>query len=304
MKPDAFTIQETFLDVGDGHKLYVQEWGNSDSKKKCIFLHGGPGSGCFDNHKELFDPKTDRVLFFDQRGSGQSTPLGSIDNNTTQLLIDDIKLLAKRYGYDAFYLVGSSWGCTLALSYALAHPENVRGLILGGIFTGTKDEIEFLDKGMFRHFFPEVWESFVASVPDTNRNDPARYHANKVVNGTSHEIKKSAYAFSQLEGSVLKLDDRKNPIPFADFDPSSSRVEMYYMDNLCFLSEGYILQNANKLEMPIWLVQGRYDMLCPPITAHKLHNALPNSKLIMTIAGHSGSDRANFDARKSIIAAL
>lgn len=303
MTPDAYTISEHMLPVSKDHTLYVQEWGNKNAKTTFMFLHGGPGSGCNDKHKLLFDPNLNRVLFFDQRGAGKSLPSGRLKENSTDHLVKDINKILAIYKIKKVVLVGGSWGSTLALAYATKHPRKVQAMVLRGIFTGTQAEIDFLDHGHFRYFYPEAWEEFASSAPTKFQDNPAAYHGPRVLKNTA-EGKKSAYAYNRLEGSIMSLDDRYTPIEFNIFEPHGSQIEVFYMQNHCFLPEGYILKNASKLTMPIWLIQGRYDMVCPPITAYNLHKTLPNSKLQWTVAGHSGSDRENFDATKIVISSF
>lgn len=147
MTPDTYTNQEFFLDVGDGHQLYVQDWGNPQAKTPIIFLHGGPGAGCHDGHKQMFDPALQRAIFFDQRGAGKSLPAGHLEHNTTADLIGDIEKLADRLKLSGFIITGGSWGCCLALAYALKHPKRLKALVLRGIYTASKSETAYLDDG-------------------------------------------------------------------------------------------------------------------------------------------------------------
>lgn len=287
MQKDSYTNKELMLDVGDGHKLFVIDWGNSEAKTKVIFLHGGPGGSVKDWHKAAFDPKIHHVIFFDQRGSGKSTPTGSLKNNTTQDLVEDISKIAKKFKFDTFYLHGSSWGSTLALAYSLAHPENVKGLVIGGVFTGSKAESDWIDNGEFKTFYPDVWQAYLERTPEKFRGNPTSYHFDKALNGKPKEQKASAYAYECLETGVIKLDDRFTPDNFDDYDQSKIRVEIYYLANNCFMLDRHILDSAHKLTMPVWIVQGRYDMVCPPMTAFELHQKLPNSKIYWTLAGHA-----------------
>lgn len=304
MQKDSYTLEERMIDVGDTHQLYTQLWGSPTATETIVFLHGGPGSGCNDGHKLLFDPTSQRVLFFDQRGAGKSLPKGLLENNTTDALVNDITTITSNYGIVSFAITGGSWGSCLALVYGLKHPDKVTRMVLRGIFTGRQSEIDFIDKGHFKTFFPEVWERFVASVPAEAASEPAAYHQARIFNN-DEPARAAGLAYSELEGSISTLDDRAalpSRIDPATFDPTASTIETRYLVNNCFLPEGYIIENANKLTMPIALVQGRYDMVCPPYTAYELHKALPNSSLTWTIAGHSGSDRANFDAVKILLA--
>ena len=304
MTPDSYTNSEQMLAVGDGHELYVHDWGKSDAMDTFFFLHGGPGSGCGDGHKDIFDPSTQRVIFFDQRGAGKSTPKGSLEANTTDKLVSDITAIADKLGIQQFTLVGGSWGSTLALAYALEHPERVRAMVLRGLFTGSKREVDFLMQGKFSNFFPEVWEAYQQRTPQQHRQDPSAYHVPRALGDEPTAAKESAYALAELEGSLTRLDERRVPAVFADYDPAGIRLETHYTSNGCFLPERFIQDNAGKLQMPIILIQGRYDMVCPPETAYELSKLLPNATLIWTLAGHSGNDRANFVATKTAIACL
>lgn len=300
MTPDEFTIQEKFVDVGDGHELYVHEWGNPDAKNPIVFLHGGPGAGISDRHKQRFVPTQHRVIFFDQRGVGKSVPKGSLENNTTPKLVEDIEKIAEDLKLDSFILTGGSWGSCLALLYALKHPKRVRAMILSGIFTGRKKEIEYLDNGGFRSFYPELWEKYTKTVPAAYRKNPSKYHYERIFSPNADDAKRSAYAYSEsLERPLLNLDDRYTPDKYDEFDPDPMKTELHYLANHCFIPENYILNNASRLKMPVWLVQGRYDMVCPPETAYELHKKLPNSKLIWTTAGH-GNDRPNYDVMHAL----
>ncbi len=301
MTPDEFTIRESFLDVGDGHQLYVHEWGNENAETPIIFMHGGPGGQCKDKHKVVFDPNKHKVIFFDQRGSGRSLPYGSLENNTTKELILDVNKVADHTGIENFVITGGSWGCALSLFYAVAHPKRVKALVLDGVLTGTKKEIEWLDKGRFHAFLPDVWESYVQSVPANHRSNPSKYHFERVLSDDEAAVRESGYAYENMEGAVLSLDDRFNPNDIVDFDPTSIRMEIYYLVNSFFVPDRHVINNTAKLTMPIWLVQGRYDMVCPPITAYELNKKLPNSNLIWTISGHKG-ERESWNVIRTILA--
>lgn len=301
MTPDEHTNYEFFLDASDGHQLYVHDWGKKDAMVPIIFLHGGPGAGVSDRHKQRFVPEQQRIIFFDQRGAGKSLPVGSLDDNTTEKLIGDIEAIRNKLNIEKFIVVGGSWGSTLALVYGLKHPGHVHAMVLNGIFTARKSEIEYLDSGGFRTFFPDLWDKYQASVPQHYRKNPSKYHYKNIFGKDENAAKNSAYAYSEkLEGPLLGIDDRYSPDKYEEFDPNPMKIELHYLANACFLPENYILDNAHKLTMPIWLVQGRYDMVCPPITAYELHKKLPNSQLIWTIAGH-GNDRANYDVNRTIL---
>lgn len=300
MTPDNYTIEEFYLDVGNGHQIYVQDWGNKDAKTPIFFLHGGPGSGCNDGYKQNFDPKQQRVIFHDQRGSGKSIFTDLLAGNTTDSLVEDISKIAERLQIARFIFVGGSWGSCLALRYGIAHPEKVAGMVVRGIFTGAQDEIDWLEDGGSKHFYPEIWERYLASVPENYRQNPSVYHFKMVAEGSPEEQKRSAYAHGSLEHALISLDDRFTPGDYETFNPNSALIEMHFLRNGCFMTDNLIFESAEKLVMPIWLVQGRYDMVCAPSVAYRLHKVLPNSQLAWTIAGHSGSNRSNYDLLRNL----
>ena len=304
MQTDQYTLDEKMLEVGNGHQLYTQLWGNTAAEQTIVFLHGGPGSGCNDGQKKQFNPLRQRVIFFDQRGSGRSLPHGSLQHNTTDMLVADINKVTAAYNVETFVLTGGSWGSCLALAYAVHYPTKVTRMVLRGIFTGRKSEIDFLDKGEVRTFFPDVWDRFAASVPEEFSGNPSTYHQQRIFNNDQEAIA-AALAYSDLEGSLVTLDDRAavaTTIDLETFDPAGVKIENHYLVNRCFMTDGYLIEKAPSLTMPIALVQGRYDMVCPPITAYELDRALPNSQLYWTVAGHSGGDRANVDMVRALLA--
>jgi proline iminopeptidase len=300
MTPDKFTIQETFIDVGNGHKLYLQDWGNKNARVPILFLHGGPGSHTKDKHKSSFDPTKQRVVFFDQRGSGRSLPYGSLEHNTTEYMLRDIEKIRLHLKVNKFAITGGSWGACLALVYAIKYPAHVAGMVLNGIFTGTKAEIAWIEDGGFKDFFPDVWRTYLDATPQAHQRHPSRYHFNRILSNDQNACKQSAYAYENLEAALLALDDRYNPEDFDQYDPTGIRVEVYYLANKCFLPEGYILRNASKITAPVWLIQGRYDSVCPPVTAWKLSQKLLHSHLIWTISGHHAS-RESWNITKTLL---
>ncbi len=189
MNTDQYTLSEHTLDVGDGHILYIQEWGSKAAGIPIIVLNGGPGGQVKDKHKAPFDPLRHRVIFFDQRGCGKSTPYGSLENNTTDKLLADITKIADLIQADTFILYGTSWGSTLALAYAVANPARVHALVIGGIFTGSQAESDWINKGQFKTFFPDVWQAYLGRTPVEHHDDPSRYHLDKVIHGTVDEQK-------------------------------------------------------------------------------------------------------------------
>lgn len=302
MTPDKYTISERFIDVSDEHELYVHDYGNEAAKLPIVYLHGGPGGGCNDGNKQLIvNPKKQRAIFFDQRGAGKSLPRGSLKHNTTADLVEDIETIAKIYKLQQFVIAGGSWGSCLALAYALKYPKKVKALVLRGIFTGSQAEIDWIDKGEFRHFFPDVWQQFLERTPKKWHKNPTAYHATRILGDDLEAATLSAYAYSELEGSLLKLDDRHTPEDLMEFDLNCARIEIHYLQNNCFMPDRFILDNAHKLVMPIMLVQGRYDAVCPPTTAYELNKRLPNGNLVWTVGGHSGGERGTYDVMRSVL---
>lgn len=303
MTPDKYTIAEHFIDVGQGHSLYVQDWGNSKAGRPILFLHGGPGSSAKDHHKSFFEPTSQRVIFFDQRGTGRSLPAGSLEHNTTKELVEDIETIAKKLNLKKFIITGGSWGSCLALAYAARYPSRIKAMVLRGIYTGTAAENDHIDSGGWKTYFPDVWQAYLERTPNAHHSNPTAYHHRMALGSDPQKAKFSAYAYSELESSLLRLDDRYTPQDFETFDPNGMKIELHYLSNNCFLPNDYILKNAPKLTMPIWLIQGRYDMVCPPITAYNLNQVLPNSQLIWTTAGHA-NDRPNYDLTRSSLLQL
>ncbi|QQS19402.1 alpha/beta fold hydrolase [Candidatus Saccharibacteria bacterium] len=288
MTPDKHTIAEHMLEVGHEHTLYIQDWGNKKAKTPIFFLHGGPGAQCKNKHKLPFDPVTQRVIFHDQRGSGKSTPLGRWHHNNTQELAADITKIADYLKIDQFIITGGSWGSTLALYYSICEPRRVKGIVIDGVFTGSQAEIDWVDKGLFRAHFPDAWEHYLAATPKKYWGDPSAYHIAQALGTDEAATKKSAHAYEELERSIMSLDDNFLPSNPEDFEPEGMLIEMRYLRNRCFLPDRFILKNAGKLKMPLYIIQGRYDFVCPPQTAYELSKIAPIAHLTWVINGHKG----------------
>lgn len=302
MTVDQYTIKELVVEAGDGHELYSQQWGSPDAKERFVYLHGGPGSGVNDAAKTLFDPNKNQVLFFDQRGCGSSTPYGELANNTTDDLVQDISKVADDYGWDKFAIVGSSWGSCLGLVYAIKHQERLTRMVIGGVFTAAKKEIDFVDLGVMRSHFPDVWERYVETAPAEHAGSPSKFHFPRILSANPDDVRSSAHAYTCLEDSISSLDDRAELPRLDEFDPTPTIIEVHYLANSCFLSEGYVLANASKINVPVDIVQGRYDMITPPETAYELSRQLGQCTLTMTPAGHSQRDRANWQVLRLLVA--
>jgi proline iminopeptidase len=297
MTPDEFTNQELMLTVGDGHELYVQDWGNPQAKTPILFLHGGPGGGCSDSHKGYFDPAKHRVIFHDQRGSGKSTPYGSLEHNTTDNLVADVDKILDHFKLNRVILCGRSWGSSLSLVYSVHAPEKVEAVVVGGVFladnTLVKQTFDNFDTTAL--FFPDR----SAGIGSSKKYDELW----KAASANNGEMSKRA-AYKLAHFTAHRLDDRFMPINYALFNPAPLIMEARYQANNWYLPAGYILKNAAKITSPVWIVQGRYDLVCVPKHAYELHQKLPDSHLTWTQAGHSGNDRENWLATKTILSQL
>ena len=287
MTEDQYTNETFMFTVGHDHELWVHDWGNKDAQTPIFFLHGGPGGQCKDRHKFPFNPKTQRVIFHDQRGSGQSLPVGELQHNTTQELTSDITRVADRLGIKKFIITGAPWGSTLALYYAVINPERVSAVVVGGIWLATKAENAYMNGGGWRTHFPDIWKWYTSTVPAEHQSDPSAYHFTQALGNDPSKAAESARIFGDMEASLISLDDRHVPTPAEDYDPAGSLIEIQYMAEGCFMPDRYILDNADKLTMPVHIVQGRYDFVCPPSAAYELHRAVPHSTLSWATSGHA-----------------
>lgn len=285
MNKDESTNQEFLLDVGDGHRLHIIDWGNKNAKTPIIFLHGGPGGGIKDRHKGSFDPAIHRVIFFDQRGCGKSMPYGSLENNTTDDLAKDITKIAEHLRIEKFWLHGYSWGSTLALYYAITYPKKLAGIVIGGVFSCSKKEIESMYDNA-KTFYPDLWQKVLDDTPKDYLSNPTKYHIDTALNGTTSEQKRSTYIMDYLESNLCDFDDRGQLEDFEEYDPSGMQIELYYLANNGFIPEDYIADNAIKIKCPVHIVQGRFDMVCPPDFAYKVSKIIPNVKLYWAISNH------------------
>ncbi len=273
--PEIEPFKTGFLDTGDGHKVYWEMVGNPQGKP-AVFLHGGPGAGCNKNHRRVFDPNKYCVLLFDQRGCGRSTPHASLQNNTTWHLIEDIEKLRQILNVDKWLVFGGSWGSTLALAYAQKHPNRVSELILRGIFTIRKKEIDWFYQQGASAIFPDLWQEYLAPIPEQERVDlVAAYH--RRLNSNDTEIQKqAAIAWARWEGRTITLlpnpksDEFKNP----HFALSFARIENHYFVNGGFFEEGQLIRQTHLLKgIPSVIVQGRYDICTPATSAWELYQS-------------------------------
>ena len=284
--PQVAPFSEGFLDRGI-HRIYYEQCGKRDGVH-VLFLHGGPGAGIAPAHRRLFNPERFHCVLFDQRGCGQSQPHGETQDNTTQHLIDDIEALRIALGIERFVLFGGSWGSTLALAYAIRHPENVARLILRGIFLGTDAEVDWFLNDMGR-FFPEAHESFNEFLPPQERSDLLASYYRRLIAPDHHTHQAAAERWASYETSCSTLRSSVRHVG-GKSALSMARLEAHYFVNHCFLAPNQILENLDRIKhLPAEIIQGRHDVICPPVTARKLAKAWgPQARLrLIDEAGHS-----------------
>lgn len=285
-----------YLDTGDGHSLYVEESGELDKGIPVVFLHGGPGAGCDVWHRRFFHPEKYRIILFDQRGAGRSTPHAELKNNTTQLLVQDMEKLREKLDIEQWVVFGGSWGSTLALAYAEAYPKRCLHLILRGIFLCRHQDIHWFYQNGANRLFPDLWHDFECLVPKPEReNMVAAYY--RLLTSPDEEVRlKAAVAWSTWEGKTLSL--LPDPAIEASFVHahralSLARIECHYFLNQIFLPENALLDQSQRLaQIPGTIVHGRYDIVCPVDQAFSLQKRWPRAKLhVVANAGHAASER-------------
>ncbi|MBP1327176.1 proline iminopeptidase [Leucobacter exalbidus] len=295
------------LAVGDGHEVYWEVCGNP-AGKPVVFVHGGPGGGCGTDQRRFFDPEKYRIVLFDQRGCGRSLPHASdpaadLATNTTWHLVRDMELLREHCGFDAWQVFGGSWGSTLALAYAQTHPERVTELVLRGIFTLRKSELEWFYQTGASHLFPDVWEEYLAQIPEAERGDlMAAYHRRLFDVDPAVHVP-AAVAWTVWENSTVHLHPDEAAIAEARADEAAAvafaRIENHFFMNGGFMEDGQLIRDAaDKLAgIPGVIVQGRYDVCTPARTAWDLHRAWPEAEFEMVAdAGHTALEPGNIDA--------
>lgn len=288
--PPIEPYDKGWLEVGDGHRIYWERSGNP-SGKPAVFLHGGPGGGFSPNHRRLFDPARYNVMLFDQRGCGRSTPHASLEANTTWHLVADIERLREMMGVERWQVFGGSWGSTLALAYAETHPERATEIVLRGIFTIRKSEIQWYYQSGASLIFPDKWEGFVNAIPPDERGDLVSAYHRRLNHADRNVQLAAAKAWSVWEGeTVTLLPDPTLSTHHAepDYALAFARIENHYFINEGFLKEGQLLRDVGKIRhIPAVIVQGRYDICCPAVTAWALHRAWPEAAFhLVEGAGH------------------
>ena len=283
------------LSVSDLHTLYFEESGNPEGKP-VVVLHGGPGGGTIPQYRQYFDPTQWRIVMFDQRGCGKSTPHAELQENTTWDLVSDIETLREKLGIEQWVVFGGSWGSTLALAYSETHPERCKGLILRGIFMLRAKELQWFYQEGTSYIFPDAWEEYVKPIPEEERHDFIAAYYKRLTSPDMETRLEAARAWSVWEASTSKLIQDPNLMQrFANnnFADAFARIECHYFVNKGFFEpEDQLLRNADRIRhIPGVIVQGRYDVVCPMISAWELHRAWPEAELIVVPdAGHSMSE--------------
>ena len=288
------------LAVASPHQIYVEECGNPEGLP-VVFVHGGPGAGCEPYHRRFFDPNVYRIVLFDQRGCGRSTPHAELAGNTTQALVADMETIRQHLKIERWVVFGGSWGSTLGLVYAQSHPERVQGLILRGIFLCRPHEIEWFYQQGASRIFPDYWEDYLRPIPEAERGNMVRAYYKRITGDDEVARMAAAKAWSVWEGRAATLRPSKSVIDhFANPSTALSlaRIECHYFMNDSFLAPDQILRDAKRLaDIPGIIVHGRYDVVCPVENAWSLHRAWPQAQLnIIPDAGHSASEPGITDA--------
>lgn len=293
--PEIEPFNSGHIKVSELHSLYYEEVGNPKGKP-VVFVHGGPGGGIDASMRRFFDPKIWRVVLFDQRGCGKSTPFSELKDNTTWDSVNDMEKIRELLKIEKWAVFGGSWGSTLALAYAIKHPSQVLSLMLRGIFLLREKEIKWFYQEGASFIFPDAWAKYLAPIPLEERHDLLSAFYKRLTSSDQKTRQEAAKAWSVWEGSTSKLfTDPKFVERFAgdEFADAFARIECHYFTNKGFFEEdGWILKNVSKIRhIPAWIVQGRYDVVCPATSAYELHQAWPESQLhIIADAGHSASE--------------
>ncbi|HSH98153.1 MAG: prolyl aminopeptidase [Methylophilaceae bacterium] len=297
--PEIDIARSNWLKVSDLHEMYYEESGNLQGLP-VVFLHGGPGSGCNPAQRRFFDPAFYRIILLDQRGCGRSKPLGETNHNTTDDLVEDVDKLRVALGIEKWLVFGGSWGSTLALAYAIAHPERAIGLILRGIFLSRQNELDWFLHDV-RHFYPEAWEKLTAYIPTNEHNDLLNAYSTRIFSEDKSISVPAATNWNAYESSIMTLRPSTggggNPVS-DEIQLARARVQLHYILNDCFVGKRDMLKEASALKhIPTTIVQGRYDMVCPPLTAWELSQAMPHAEFYMVAdAGHSAMEAGTTSA--------
>lgn len=281
------------LSLDSGHEMYWEQSGNPDGVP-VLFLHGGPGAGANAAHRRFFDPDFYRIVIFDQRGAGRSKPYAELKDNTTWHLVDDMAALRRHLGIDRWLIFGGSWGSTLALAYGMTHPGHCAGFVLRGVFLGAADEMDWFLNGM-QVVFPEAWRAFTGFLPEDEQSDVLEGYYRRLTDPDPMVHLPAARSWNRYETVCSTLLAEKEDGAPSSGGPQSlalARIEAHYFKNGMFLEDDYLLSNIDKVrDVPAVIVHGRYDMICPIITADKLATAWPKAEyVIVRDAGHSAME--------------
>jgi proline iminopeptidase len=301
--PEINPYDQNWLKTDDLHEVYYEQSGNPNGSP-IVFLHGGPGSGCNPGQRRFFNPKHYRIILLDQRGCGRSRPQGSLLNNTTADLVTDLEALRIHLNIETWHVFGGSWGSTLALSYATQYPRHVISLTLRGIFLSRQSELNWF-LGDIKHFYPDVWQTLLDYLPDEEQGDVLSAFEKRIASDDISISHPASVAWNNYEGSIMRLDPNNAAKPDTPTNKSTeetaieqakdvarARVQIHYIRHLCFINGEDILKAAENLNnIPTVIVQGRYDMVCPPQTAWLLSKAMPHAEFhVIQDAGHSAME--------------
>ena len=299
--PEIEIFSKTILKVSDLHDIYYEECGNL-AGAPVVFLHGGPGSGCNPTQRRFFDPKHYRIILLDQRGCGRSAPQGEVRENTTDDLVNDLETLRQHLEIAKWHVFGGSWGSTLALAYAIKHANRVISMVLRGIFLSRPAELAWFLGGVAQ-FYPDVWHNLVSYLPENERNNVLTAYSKRIFSEDAQVNVPAAITWNGYESAIMRLKPAEASPGSAPKTPEElqkecpievarARIQIHYVQNQCFIDGAAILNAATKLnEIPTVIVQGRYDMVCPPQTAWDLSCAMPQAEFVMIAdAGHSAME--------------
>ncbi len=305
--PPVDPFDQRVIDMGDGHRIYVEQCGNPQGVPVLV-LHGGPGGGCSPAMRRYFDPAVYRVVLFDQRGCGRSRPHASVVNNTTWHLVADIEVIREALGIDAFIGFGGSWGATLALVYAIKHPTRVTHLVLRGVFLSTRAELDWFYGGGAGAFYPDLWARFVDIIPEDERGDLIAAYHRRLFSGNLAEETRAARAWANWENALASVHHNgpmgESP---ADYARAFARLENHYFTHAGFLAcDGWIIsQKARIAHIPTEIVQGRFDMICPPVSTWRLADGWANCRVqLIPMSGHALSEPGISEALVAVMNGL
>lgn len=299
--PDNEPFASGYLSTGGPHEIFYEECGNPKGKP-CVILHGGPGGAINPTMRRFFDPAKWRMALFDQRGCGKSRPNASLEDNTTWSLIEDIERLREHLGIEKWCVFGGSWGSTLALAYAIKHPERVESLVLRGIFLLTERELRWFYQDGASMLFPDAWQRFCAPIPEAERGDMMAAYHKRLIHPDRRVQAEAAAAWSQWEGDTISIrgpEARPSKFNEIDFAIAFARIECHFFVNGGFFPEkDWIIRNADRLaNIPGWIVQGRFDVVTPMESAWRLKSAWPQARFeVVWDAGHASTEPGIVDA--------